>query len=123
MAVSSINNQLNTNYEHLSTMKIMNMLNVADVALSSITENMKSPNSTLDVFGIADYDVTGGFDIRNLMDVISRIDDLDVLRYVSDMNKNQIMNDDRMFVQSVMTGQATRGISILSGNIPDGWGI
>lgn len=123
MAVSSINNQLNTNYEHLSTMKSKNMLNVADGALSSITENMKLPNSTLDALGIADYDVIGGFDISNLTDARSCIDELDVLRYVSDMNKNQILNDYRMFAQSVMTGQATRGISILSGIVPDGWGI
>lgn len=123
MAVSSINNQLNTNYEHLSTMKSKNMINVTDDALSSMTENMKLPNSTLDALGIADYDVTGGFNIQNLTDARSRIDDLDVLRYVSDMNKNQILNDYRMFVQPVMAGQATRGISILSGIVPDGWGI
>ena len=134
MAVSSINNQLNTNYEHLSTMKKINsvaddiansknMLNVADGGLRSITENMKLPNSTLDALGIADYDVIGGFDIGNLTDVRNRIDDLDVLRYVSDMNKNQILDGYRMFVQSVMTGQATRGISVLSGIVPDGWGI
>lgn len=254
MAISSINNQLNTNYKHLSTMKRINsaaddaaglsiveslksqsngydvasnnaansknMLNVADGALSSISDslqrirelslqasnatysaddkagiqseidqlkqhisyvadnteyntkklldgsvtsvntalsangsgmNTKLPNSTLDVLGIADYDVTGDFDISKIDDAIkkvsssrssigastnaldhaysnsqytsqnltnarSRIEDLDVARYVSDMNKNKILNEYRMFVQSAKTGQATRGISRLLGS-------
>lgn len=254
MAVSSINKQLNTNYEHLSTMKRINsaaddaaglsiaeslksqsngydmasnnaadsknMLNVADGALGSISDslqrirelslqasnsiysdddkagiqseidqlkqhissvagnteyntkklldgsvtsvntalsangsgmNTKLPNSTLDALGIADYDVTGEFDIQKLDDAIknvsasrssigassnaldyvysnnqytsqnltearSRIEDLDVPRYVSDLSKNRILDEYRMFVQSAKTGQATRGISILLGN-------
>lgn len=254
MAVSSINKQLNTNYEHLSTMKRINsaaddaaglsiaeslksqsngydmasnnaansknMLNVDDGALGSISDslqrirelslqasnsiysdddkagiqseidqlkqhissvagnteyntkklldgsvtsvntalsangsgmNTKLPNSTLDALGIADYDVTGEFDIQkiddaiknvsasrssigassnaldyvysnnqytsqNLTDARSRIEDLDVPRYVSDLNKNRILDEYRMFVQSAKTGQATRGISILLGN-------
>jgi flagellin len=254
MAISSINNQLNTNYEHLSTMKRINsaaddaaglsiaeslksqsngydvasnnaansknMLNVADGALSSISDslqrirelslqasnsiytnddkasiqseidqlkqhinyvagnteyntkklldgsvtsvnttlsangssmNTKLPNSTLDALGIADYDVTGDFDIQKIDDAIrkvsssrssigastnaldyaysnsqytsqnlksarSRIEDLDVPSYISDMNKNRILNEYRLFVQSSKTGQATRGISILLGS-------
>lgn len=254
MAVSSINKQLNTNYEHLSTMKRINsaaddaaglsiaeslksqsngndmasnnaansknMLNVADGALGSISDslqrirelslqasnsiysdddkagiqseidqlkqhissvagnteyntkklldgsvtsvntalsangsgmNTKLPNSTLDALGIADYDVTGEFDIQkiddaiknvsasrssigassnaldyvysinqytsqNLTDARSRIEELDIPRYVSDLNKNRILDEYRMFVQSAKTGQATRGISILLGN-------
>lgn len=253
MAISSINNQLNTNYVHLSTMKRINsasddaaglsiaeglksqsngydvasnnvansknMLQVADGALGSITDslqrirelslqasngiysdddkacmqseieqlkqhigdvannteyntkklldgsvtsvntavtangssmNTKLPNSTLEALGIADYDVTGSFDISKIDDAIkkvndsrssigastnaldyaysnnqytsqnltsarSRIEDLDVARYVSDMNKNRIMNEYRLFVQSSKTGQATKGISILLG--------
>ncbi|HAB61202.1 MAG TPA: flagellin FliC5, partial [Lachnospiraceae bacterium] len=106
---------------------------------------------TLDALGIADYDVTGEFDIQkiddaiknvsasrssigassnaldyvysinqytsqNLTDARSRIEELDVPRYVSDLNKNRILDEYRMFVQSAKTGQATRGISILLGN-------
>lgn len=253
MAVSSINNQLSTNYEHLATMKRINsaaddaaglsiseslksqsngydaatnntansknMLNVADGALSSIADSLqrirelsvqasndtyssddkasmqdeinqlkqhisdvagnteyntkklldgsvtsvntaatangssiqtKLPNSTLDALGIADYDVTGSFDISKIDDAIkkvsssrseigastnamdyaysnsqytsqnltaarSRIEDLDVPRYVSELNKNKILNEYRLFVQSSKTGQASRGISILLG--------
>jgi flagellin len=253
MVISSVNNQLNTNYEKLSSMKRINraaddaaglaiaqglqsqsngydvasrnaadtkgMLNVADGALGSISDSLQrirelslqasnatysdddkasiqdeinalksnisdvasnteyntkklldgsvtnvntalSPNgkgmsipladSTLDTLGIADYDVTGDFDIssidnaikmvngarsstgassnaldhsisnsnytsQNLTSARSNIEDLDVAKYISELQKNQILDEYRMFVQSAKTEQATYGISILLG--------
>lgn len=92
MALSSIKNQLNTNYEHLSTMKYSAS---DDVAVLSIVEGLKSKSSGYE------------WSEDDRASIQSEIDQLN--------NKNRIMNEDGLFVQSAKAGQATKGISILLG--------
>lgn len=129
MSVTSINNQLNTNYEYLSTVMRINSATDALVYLSSydiisgfdipkIDDVIKMVSSFRGTNGISsnnlDYVYSDSqYMCQNLMDAKNPVQDLDVPSNVLDMSKNQIMNDNRMFVQSAKTGQATRGISIL----------
>ncbi|WP_455718478.1 hypothetical protein [Anaerosporobacter sp.] len=101
MVVSSINDQLNTNYEHLSIMKIFNTSSddAITIGVSSIVLDDAYDNSQ---YTKLDFTSTR-----------SHIEDLDIPSYVVAMNNNRILNDYRMFVQSSKTEQAAIGISIL----------
>lgn len=146
--ISDVANNTEYNTKKLLDGSVTSMNTASTASGSSV--NTKLPNSTLDVLGIADYDVTGNFDISKIDDAIkkvtkarssigastnrfdhvyannqytsqnltesrSRIEDLDVGKYVSEMKKNQILSQYKMFAQSAKAGQATRGISILMG--------
>lgn len=107
MIVSSINNQLNTNYEHLSKMKRINSSSGgADLLIAERLIGVSS-NSLDNLFYNHQYTSP------NLKSERSPIENLDVPSYLSDMNENRILNVYRLFVQSSKTEQATRGISIL----------
>lgn len=110
---------------------------------------IKMENSTLESLGIADFDVTGNFDIadidkaiekvneargnlgasynalehatnysalasENLTAASSRIEDLDVEKAISDMKKQEVLDNYSLFVQRIKMQQEEQQLNVLN---------